>query len=260
MPLFDHFRGPLAGRPWESFHARWACAIADDLNRRLPKQLVAESPMHLGARVSADVAEYERTNRNGPGAANGNGHSAGGNGGVAIAAGLATGVQTETEFYSPPETDLEMPASFPTEIKVEIRDRGAAYELLAVVELVSPSNKKEDSEREQFAAKCLSYLGKGVGLVVLDIVTSRHHNLHNELVRIAKHDDKFLMPDDQWIYVTAYRPVSRKKKDLIDLWRWQLKLGEALPAVPLALKGYGCVRLDLEATYAEACLHTRTPE
>ena len=47
MPLFDHFHGPIAWRPWESFHSRWACAIADDLNRRLPKRLVAESPMDL---------------------------------------------------------------------------------------------------------------------------------------------------------------------------------------------------------------------
>ena len=257
MPLFDHFHGPIAWRPWESFHARWACAIADDLNSRLPKRLVAEAPMRLGAKVSADIGEYERVSRTVTShSTNGSGHDA--TGGVAVLAEPATDVLTET--YAPPETELVMPAAFPTEIKVEIRDRGAAYKLLAVVELVSPANKKEEDEREQFAAKCLSYLGKGLGLVVIDIVTTRHKNLHNELVRLAGHDDKFLMPDDQWIYATAYRPVSRKREDLIDLWRWPLTIGAALPAVPLALKGYGCVRLDLEATYAEACARLRIPE
>ena len=246
MPLFDHFHGPIPRQRWQSFHARWAGAIADDLNRRLPKRFVADAPMHLGREVSADVVEYERPNGNGHDATNGN------NGGTAVA------VMTET--YAPPATALSMPAHFPLEIRVEVRDVGDDYKLLAVVELVSPSNKKEADEREQFAAKCLSYLGKGVGLVVLDIVTERHENLHNELVRIAEHDAKFLMPDDQWIYATAYRPVSRKKKDLIDLWQWPLKVGEPLPAVPLALKSYGCVRLDLEATYAETCTVTRTPE
>jgi hypothetical protein len=34
----------------------------------------------------------------------------------------------------------------------------------------------------------------------------------------------------------------------------------ALAGVPLVLKGYGCVRLDLEATYMEACARLRIPE
>jgi hypothetical protein len=259
MPLFDHFHGPLAGRSWQSFHSQWAGCIAADLNRRLPKRLVAEAPMYLGTKVSADIGEYERPNGNGH---RGNGASRAevNGGGVAVAAETETEVLAEVDTYLPPETELAMPASFPTEIKVEVRDRGAAYKLLAVVELVSPANKKEVDEREQFAAKCLSYLGKGIGLVVLDIVTERHKNLHNELVRLAEHDDKFLMPEEQRIYVTAYRPVHRNKEDRIDLWRWPLKVGEPLPAVPLALRGYGCVKLDLEATYAEACVRLRIPE
>jgi hypothetical protein len=251
MPLFDHFRGPIARRPWESFHGRWAFAIADDLNRRLPKRFVADAPMHLGSSVSADVVEYEHLDENGRDLAGGNG---------TLVAESEGGVALATEVYAPPTTALSMPAIFPTEIRVEVRDVSDDYRILAVVELVSKSNKKEAGEREQFAAKCLSYLGKGIGLVIIDIVTERHHNLHNELVRIAEHDDKFLMPDDQWIYTTAYRPVNRNKKDLIDLWPWPLKVGELLPTVPLALKGYGCVRLYLEATYMEACARLRIPE
>ncbi len=248
MPLFDHFHGPLAARPWESFHSQWAGCIAADLNRRLPKRFVADAPMHLGTGIAADVVEYEE--RNGMGQANGstaNGPS--GNGGVALA--------TETEVYSPPETDLSMRADFPTEIKVEVRDATRAYRVVGVVELVSPGNKKEFDERERFAAKCWSYLGKGLGLVVIDIVSERHWNLHNELTRLASQGSKFLMPDDPPLYVTAYRPVHRNKEDLIDLWTWPLTIGSSLPAVPLALKGFGCVRLDLEATYSEACERSR---
>ena len=249
MPLYDHFRGTIPRRRWPAFHGRWASAIADDLNRRLPKRLTAEAPMHLGREVSADVAEYERLN--GHDGARGDGASDGG---------VATAAAVLAETYAPPATELSMPAHFPDEVRVEVRDVGDDYKLLAVVEVVSPSNKKEANERDQFAAKCLSYLGKGIGLVVLDIVTERGDNLHNELVRLAGQDDAFLMPDDQRTYATAYRPVSRKKVDLIDLWHWPLAVGEALPAVPLALKSYGCVRLDLEATYAEACARLKIPE
>jgi hypothetical protein len=247
MPLYDHFHGPLARRPWESFHFQWGSCIAADLNRRLPKRFVADAPMHLGSSVSADVAEYERLGENG----HQNGEiSNNGDGGVAVA----------TEIYAPPATTLSMPADFPTEVKVEVRDVAENYRLLGVIELVSKSNKKESSEREQFAAKCLSYLGKGIGLVVIDIVTVRLWNLHNVMIHLANRDEKFLMPGDPPLYVTAYRPVSRNKEDLIDLSLWPLTVGSALPVVPLALKGFGSIRLDLEATYREACERSRIPE
>lgn len=38
----------------------------------------------------------------------------------------------------------------------------------------------------------------------------------------------------------------------IDVWPTALALGQALPTMPLALRGYGCVPLDLEASYTEA--------
>lgn len=247
MPLYDHFHGRIAEtQDWETFHTRWGVAIADDLNRRLPKRFLASGPMHLGPYAAADVVEREWL----PNGATGHGEPAGN--GVAVA--------PEIEVYAPPATDLTMPATFPDEYKIEVRDRLKASRVLAVVELVSEGNKKEESKREQFAAKCLSYLGKGIGLVVIDIVTPRYWNLHNELVRLAGHGDKFLMPADQWTYATAYRPVSRGEENLIDLWQWPLAVGEPLPAVPLALKGHGCVKLDLEATYTEACARLSIPE
>lgn len=249
MPLHDHFHGPLAWRPWESFHARWAVAITDDLNRRLPRHLVAETPMHLGSSVAADVAEYERLDSNRPLNGKHSGDENGG-GGLALAA----------EIYAPPLTSLSMPAIFPTEITVEVRDTTENYRVIGVVELASPSNKKESSERKLFSAKCLGYLGKGIGLVVIDIVTDRPWNLHNVMIQLAEYDERFLMPDNPSIYAASYRPVSRNKKDLVDLWMWPLEVGAGLPTVPFALKGLGCIRLDLEATYREACERLRIPD
>lgn len=251
MPLYDHFRGHIARRPWESFHGRWAFAIADDLNRRLPRQFVADAPVHLGSAVAADVAEREEVVSNG----SPNGAPAGGTpehgGGVATA--------TERVLYAPPATDLSMPADFPPEIKIEVKDTADGYRVVGVVEIASKGNKKEKSERDQFAAKCLGYLGNGIGLVVIDIVTVSGWNLHNVMVRLAEKDARFEMPGDPPTYAVAYRPVHRNKEDLIDLWHWPLAVGSPLPTVPLALKGFGCVALNLEATYAEACERSRIP-
>lgn len=256
MPLFDHFHGPLSDRPWTSVHFQWGGAIAADLNRRLPTRFVAETPFRLGTTVEADVAERERLDDVRRGPSHGTPAFNQG-GGVAVAA--EPQLTAEPGLYEPPETALQMSAAFPDELLVLIKDRTANWKVVGVVEVVSPGNKKERAERDQFVAKCMSYLGGGIGLVVLDVVTSHHRNLHNELVRLAGHDPRLEFPDDPPTYAVSYRPVRRQEQNLIDLWRWPLAVGAALPAVPLPLTGFGCVRLDLEATYAEACARCRIP-
>jgi hypothetical protein len=79
------------------------------------------------------------------------------------------------------------------------------------------------------------------------------------MVRLAEYDPRFEFPEPTHTYAACYRPVRRAEQNLIDLWRWPLAVGAALPAVPLPLTGYGCVRLDLEATYSEACERCRIP-
>lgn len=58
MPILDHFHPPLYPKhSWESFHMRWAAAIADALDQRLPQELFAEVHTHLGTQVSCDDLE-----------------------------------------------------------------------------------------------------------------------------------------------------------------------------------------------------------
>ena len=53
MPLLDHFHPPLGlNRHWESFHSRWAAAIADSLNQGLlPDGYFAEAQVQVGGRL-----------------------------------------------------------------------------------------------------------------------------------------------------------------------------------------------------------------
>jgi len=44
---------------------------------------------------------------------------------------------------------------------------------VAAIELVSPGNKDRPETCRLFAAKCVAYLTRGIGLVVIDIVTER---------------------------------------------------------------------------------------
>ena len=101
--------------------------------------------------------------------------------------------------------------------------------------------------------KCAAYLQRGVGLAIVDIVTSRRANLHNELVAMLQFDDSVRMADDTVTYAVGYRPLRRDDREEIDMWQQPLILGEELPTVPLGLSGIDVVPLDLEATYQSVC-------
>jgi hypothetical protein len=51
--------------------------------------------------------------------------------------------------------------------------------------------------------------------------------------------------------------VRRDEKNQIDVWLTPMALGQPLPVLPLALRGDGCVPLNLEATYTEARTRSR---
>jgi len=51
--------------------------------------------------------------------------------------------------------------------------------------------------------------------------------------------------------------THRQERNEIDVWPHLLTVGEVLPTLPLALRGHGCVPLDLEATYLETCRRSR---
>jgi hypothetical protein len=87
---------------------------------------------------------------------------------------------------------------------------------------------------------------------VVDIVTSRHANLHDDLMALLGHSTGFTFPTPPPLYATAYRPAHREERNEIDLWRESLAAGEVLPTLPLAVRGLGCLPIDLEATYVEA--------
>ena len=86
----------------------------------------------------------------------------------------------------------------------------------------------------------------------MDIVTSRHANLHDELTALMGHGDGFRFPTPTPLYATAYRPAHRQERNEIDLWREPLAVGQPLPTLPLAVRGLGCLPIELERTYMEA--------
>jgi len=241
MPLLDHFNPPLyPARHWESFHGRWAAAISDSLNSKLPKGYFAEMQVHVGSRVEVDVAALEHRT---PAVVESTG------GAVAVA---------EPQVWAPPVAVMSMPAVFPDSIEVLVYDMESGYTLVGAVELVSPGNKDREEARRGFAAKCASYLQQGVGLITADVVTTRGGNPHNDLVQLLGVGDRYRL-EETGMYAVAYRPVRTKDSGRIEVWPSELAVGRALPLLPLGLDKGLCVPVDLETAYAEACQRSRLP-
>ena len=121
-----------------------------------------------------------------------------------------------------------------------------------MIEFVSPGNKKEADERSSFVAKCCSYLRRGIGLVVVDVVTSRTANLHDELMRFMGLQKPYVFAEPTSIYAVSYRPMHQGSDNSIAIWPEALEVGRGLPSMPLPLKGSGLIPLDLETTYETA--------
>jgi hypothetical protein len=241
MPLLDPFHPPVRRRcPWHSFHASWATRIADLLNDQwLSPEFVAAEYAQGGTRLEIDVATYEQDDILTSSAPNG----------------LAT--STTPRVWTPPTPSRTMPAVFPESFEVRVFDTTEGLPLVAAIELISPANKDPSADHQAFAAKCVSYLSQGISVVIIDIVTNRRANLHNETMRLMEAADEWLMPAEWELYAAAYRPVMREERQEIDLWTERCVLSQPLPTMPLRLTGDLFVPVEFEISYQETCRRRR---
>ncbi len=241
MPLLDHFHSPLSDlHHWESFHAAWATEIMRTLNRGvLPPRCFAEAQVHVGSRVEIDVPTYDKE----PEAP------------FAGTDGTTGGVAVET--WSPPATSLVMSAVFPDEIEIQVFRASGGATLVGAIELISPGNKDRPETRRAFTTKCASYLHQGIGLIIVDTVTERQANLHDELIQLLQKSESFRFSQKTPLYAVAYRPSRRESGGQIEIWPAPLALGQRLPTLPLALRGVTAVPVDFETTYVNTCQDSR---
>jgi len=238
MGLLDHFHPPLSTRRhWHAFHNAWATYIASDLNRQLPEGYFAEPNVQFG--IEIDVAAFEEIS-------------------------LLTSRVSDNIVQLPTSSQPEWIPSPPTQtvpfsptteaVEVSIFNSEAGPTLMAAIELVSPSNKDRPANRNTFIAKCKTYLQQGIGLVIVDVVTGRNANLHEELLHQLAVN---MMPLNTQLYAAAYRVVERRGQPNLDIWQEALAVASPLPIMPLWLRGELCLPVDLNATYLRTCREQR---
>jgi hypothetical protein len=237
MPLLDHFHPPLHGpRRCEGFHHAWATFIARQLNADvLPPGYFADPEISLGPEMEIDVATLELTQpkRSEP--------------------------ASTSAVWAPPRPKIAAKVDFARLDSYEVlvyQDLGGA-ELRAAIELISPGNKDRAGSRRTFAAKCAGYLRHGISVVIVDVVTARAANLHEELFDTLEVAQRSPWKSPTGLYAVAYRPVTVRKKPRVEAWPEALALGKPLPTMPLWLSLDLCVPVRLEDSYVETCQSLR---
>lgn len=226
MPLFDHFHPPLRTRSqWGSFHTAWMTHLAADLNGALPKRFFAAPSARFG--IEIDVAALERFRDEDNGAA-------------------------WTPGWEPPAATATLPFAAATdELEVLVHeDYPGELRLVGAVEFVSPANKDRPETRAAFVSKCHGYLLRGVGVLVVDVVTDPPANLHDDLLdRLGGSPGT----SGGHLYGAAYRPTGGNGSGKLGVWLQPLAVGDPLPKMPLWLLGGFCVPARLGETYLRTC-------
>lgn len=231
--LLDHFHPPLKrARHWDGFHSRWAGNIATDLNQRLPPGWFAEPTIHWG--IEVDVGAFEET------------RALVGSGVGELPAALPSPPKPTRKIGFPPKIDL---------IEVQVFHEFGDVPLVGVIEFVSPGNKDRRETRKAFLSKCSSYLVDFIGLIVTDIVTDRHANLHRELMEAWGETSD----SDDRLYTASYHHSSDSGQSELEIWYEGLAVGGLLPSMPLFLKGGPWISVDFATTYLQTCRDLRIP-
>ena len=234
MPLRNHFQPKVQIPSWEGFHTTWATMIAQQLNQILPPQYRAVPTCKYGPQIEVDVAGFA----------------------------LANGTHSDKKVpWTPAKPSFSSSIDWPDDdtFEVGVFDIKEAT-LVGAVELVSPANKDRFTTRRSFAGKCAGYLRHNVGLIVVDVVSTRQQNLHQETLQLLELE----VPEHEWtlgtppLYAVAYRTyiVERmfpeKDQGQLELWSEALTIGDVLPTLPLWLSADFVVPVDLESTYQAA--------
>lgn len=236
MPLRDHFRSPVNDtHSWDEVHGQWPGEIVRDLTTILPAGFRAAPKVHLGSAFEVDVSTYDLDSRDAD---------------APVAAGTGPSLQTTLA----PTFTVEATLADQDEYEVRIYDAARGRQLVAAIELVSPSNKDRSDARQLFVGKVAALLQQGVCVSLVDLVSVRRANLYADLLTLLGHVDPQLAPTPPHLYAVTFR--SRKppqRRSRLDAWFYPMVIGQPLPTLPIWLTGDDRVELSLETSYQETC-------
>jgi Protein of unknown function (DUF4058) len=124
----------------------------------------------------------------------------------------------------------------------------SGHRLVALIEIVSRSNKDRPENVEDFTRKAVDALDAGVHLLVVDLFPPGPHDpqgMHGAILqRLEQSDEPYDLPADEPLTLASYAAGPR-----VEIYTEHLAVGAPLPEMPLFLRPDRYVNAPLEATY-----------
>ncbi len=237
MPLRDHFRSPVDDKhSWDGLHAGWPMVIVMQLVKVLPERYFSIPSVHLGTAYEIDIATFRDKDQEFTDIDSSEG-------GVAVAT------------YAPPKpTRTMVPELFDQACyEVRIYDERRNRELVAAIEIISPSNQDRPDNRLKFLSKVISLLESGICVSMIDLVSTSDFNLYAELLETISCYDPALGDEPPPMYAVTMKYRRENDKQFLDSWYYPLSIGQPLPTLPILLRKGFAVSLELEPSYEETC-------
>lgn len=232
MPVHDWTR--VEAGIYHDLHVAWLPEIRKALNRVLPEGYYALAEQHAGNNIADVLTLHESA--------------------------------PATEPAAPaPDTGGTVVAEAPPRVRWKASLTGTAvarrrtlairhvsgHRLVAILEIVSPANKDRVDHIEDFAAKVVSALDAGVHVLIVDLFPPGPRDpggLHGVIhQRMEQSDDRYDLPSDEPLTLASYVAGPR-----IDVYLEHVRVGGALPEMPLFIRPDRYINVPLESTYTSA--------
>lgn len=132
-------------------------------------------------------------------------------------------------------------------LAVEIRDSRRGHEVVTVIEIVSPSEKRASRAREKFLQKRREVLGSATSLVELDLLRGGRHLWTPDGPLVAEFSLLDPVPDYTAILSRSWQRDERRRLQLFPIYLQRL-----LPVIPIPLRESEAeVPLDLQYVFQQ---------
>jgi hypothetical protein len=160
-------------------------------------------------------------------------------GGIAVAE-----VPPRVRFHG--HTEIDIYAAKARTVVIRHRSR---HQIIAMIELVSPGNKKGQTDFAAFVHKANQALLSGIHLLIIDLFppTSRDPDGIHRAIWGLEGDGDFALPDDKPLTCVSYVGCPGP-----EVYLEPVAIGDPLPDMPLFLTRSTYVPVPLETTYLAA--------